>query len=225
MKKLICFAFIANLIISFGCMIDNPNKKQVFIPTHIKKIYVFNFLNYTKNDRIVSLLHNELENGIAFSSDISLVKMVTVANGTIEGKIKKLFLQAISRLATGEIDEARYVLQVQVSLDDILKQKKLIDGIVITVVEKVRLRTGQVSDLNLVLDAMAKKMASKIVTMFETGEVPDINAMYGYEDRTFENYSGTLIGKERKNYDLNNDGIDDRYQPFVNTNQITNTGY
>ncbi len=225
MKKIIYFLVFLGLIAVSGCMIDNPNKKSVFIPSHIKKLYVFNFLNYTKNDRIVSLLRNELDNGIAFSSDISLVKIVTEANGTIEGKISSLFLQPISRLSTGEIDEARYVLQVEVSLDDLVKQKKLFDKVAISVVEIVRLRTGQVTDMNLILDSMAKKMAGKIVLMLETGEIPDINSMYGYEDRVFENDNGTLIGKERKNYDLNNDGIDDRQQPFLNTNQMTNTGY
>jgi hypothetical protein len=208
------------LLLLFGaaaCNISNPYKRSNFIPAHVNTVYVFTFLNETKYPNLQELLRRNLEQEVSRSGAIALGKELRFADAVLEGRINKLFLQEINRTPAGLIDQARYCLVLDFSLKDVKKNEYLMTNQPITVIRKVSLQTPPVDDLNLVRESMVSNITFNVVRYCTTGERDDFNLMYGFEDKPLIDDDGTLIGKPAANYDVNNDGIDDRLQGLTNT--------
>lgn len=199
-----------------------PHKQATFIPGHISRVYIFNFLNRSKNREIAVKLVRELERVLDTNQEMGSTADLEKADAIIEGTITRLFFQPLTHTRLGDIDKARYYLETVFSFKDIKKQKYLLKDETLGVVRIVNLHSQPVSDLVQSLDDMLEESAKKITQFCTTGIRPDMNAMYGYEDKPQIEDDGTIIGGQRKNYDRNNDGIDDRYQSLTNSDGLTN---
>lgn len=215
--KLFGGAALFLLLCGASCNISNPYKRSNFIPPHVNTVYVFTFLNETKYPNLQELLRRQLEQEVSKSGAIALGKDLRFADAVLEGKINRFFLQEINRTPAGLIDQARYCLILEFSLKDVKKNEYLMTNQSITVIRKVSLQTPPVDDLNLVRDSMVSNITFNVVRYCTTGERDDFNLLYGFEDKPLIDDDGTLIGKPPANYDVNNDGIDDRLQGLTNS--------
>ncbi|MCK4907653.1 MAG: hypothetical protein KAS64_08885 [Spirochaetes bacterium] len=216
------FNFMIFLLILSVCNIKNPNVKSVFIPEHINKVYVFHFLNNTKIRDFPLKIYSEIETLLSLSNEVSVVSLPKQADAFVEGSIKRLFYQPMTYTSSGDPDRVRYYLEIDFSFKDIKKGKYLLKNEKVFVVRFINLFTPPIADRILTHDEMIKEISGKIVYLCRTGLRQDLNLMYGYENRVLIEDDGTLIGGEKKNYDTNNDGLDDRYQYLTNSDGLTN---
>jgi hypothetical protein len=210
------------LLISANSCGFTANKPAVFIPPHLNDVYVFTFRNDLLHRDLAHNLLDEVEKRLKAVELIRLLEVPAGADGVIEGTLHRLFFQPTVFTPDGRIDQARYCLELDFSFRDLVKDRLLLENEKILVVRVVSLLSPPVSDLVLIQEAMVVEAAERIVRLVTTGMRDDINLMYGYEDQMKVEDDGTLIGKPRRNFDLNNDGIDDRYQTLTNGAAPTN---
>lgn len=215
-------AVAALLAVAGGCA-GTPNKRPRFIPDHVGSVYVFNFLNATRHRELGARFVDELEGCFGRSALLKTVPLPKSADAVVEGRVTRLFFQAVNRTGTGEMDRARWYLEVEFSFRDTREKTDLLTRETVSVARFVNFFTPPVADRTVVLEEMVRELADKLVQFCVSGERRDLNAMYGYENQPLIEDDGTLIGKERKNYDKNNDGIDDRYQTFMTNTSATNS--
>lgn len=163
----------------------------------------------------------ELRRGLeqAFIKNGTLAPVQIPADGGVglEGRIVRLFLQPLTRDATGRIDKARLVLEVQFSLKDLKNGNTLLEDRIQRAVQFVQLQTLPVTDLQQTHDLLVQAVSAKIAFHCLEGRPMDENEMFGHEDKRSDPNSGLLIGKPKNDYDKNNDGVDDRLQGLTNT--------
>jgi len=220
--KLFISCLLPGFLAALSCSISNPSKTVIFIPPHVHSVYVFTFINETGVKGIQNKLRNALQNFILKSTKVSLSRDLRFADAVLQGSIKRLFIQEIDRTSAGWIDKARYCLILNFSLKDIVRNQVLMTNQTITAIQRIRLQTPPLDELVKVREQIVSNISHRIIRYCTTGERDDFNLMYGFEDKPLIDDDGTLVGRKRKNYDLNNDGIDDRLQKPQKSDGLTN---
>lgn len=205
-----------------GCSNSGHYRKTAFIPESLSSLYIFSFLNRSGVSELTGKLRLELEIQFMRDGNLAMADTPGLADVALEGEISKLFLQALTRDPTGNIDRARYVLFVKFTLKDIKNGVILLAERTAFAVTFVQLLTVPVTDLRDAREVLVEQISRSVVYYCINGQPADQNRMYGHEDKHPDKNDTLLIGKPRANRDKNNDGVDDRLQNLTNSDGLTN---
>ena len=214
---------VAGIVAVFiaACAVPSGRKTD-FLPRHVDSVYIARFENQTEHEDLDTILADFLVESFQQKLPFRLVSDPALAELHVTGEIKHIFFHPLTYTQTGELDQARYYMQVFFSIIDVIEDEEFAFEERASAFEEVNLVTFPVADTSLVREELAKEIASQIVYYAQNGRPENINWMYGYEDRDADVGDGVLIGRERRNLDLNNDGMDDRLQLLEDTDGLTN---
>ncbi|HOG64995.1 MAG TPA: hypothetical protein PLD82_06110 [Spirochaetota bacterium] len=203
-------------VVLAGCAAA-PSRHPDFVPDRIKAVYVFSVMAPRDADRVAKRMTGEMSRLLLGQRKVYPVDQISLADGLIEVRIDRLFLEPVSRNADGKIDKARLICDAVFSFRDRSSRAALLENCRLTGVRKVQLVSQPVSDLQAASDQLADELSTWIIDWCMSGKPPRYNPLFGYEDMPDLDTDGILIGRPRNNRDRNNDGIDDALQGLTNS--------
>lgn len=211
LRTLVCLVALA----VSGCA-STPSRHPDFVPETIKSVYVFSVRAPTDARQQAARMTSEMQRLLSVQRKVFPVDELALADGLIEAKIERVFIDPLTRSADGKIDKARWCLDVEFSFKDVKKKTFLLERCKLSGVREIQLMTSPVTDTRKTAEIMADEMAAWIVDWCMSGQPPRYNPLFGYEHLPDTESDGLLIGKPRVNRDKNNDGIDDAQQGYTN---------
>jgi hypothetical protein len=202
--------------------VGGGGRKLDFLPPHINTVYFFSFSNESGHPELEPLLRQYLSEEFRAAMPFEIVDRPQDADLVVSGSIRSIFFQALTLTATGAMDKARYYLEMQFSFKDVRTRMLLIEEEPVSALVLINLVSPPVADLEQMRMDMVRAIARHIVHYAKTGRPENVNLMYGYEDQLTDPDGGILIGRERRNLDLDNDGLDDRLQMLHDSDGLTN---
>lgn len=209
-------AWLAGLLLAFIACTSAPSRYPGFIPDDLKAVYVFSVMGPATVSRMATRMTGEIIRLLSAQRKVYPVDELPLADGLIEARIERFFLEPLSRSADGKIDRARWCCEVEFSFRDTRRKILLLDRSHLTGVRRVQLVSPPVSDLATVSEEIADELSAWIVDWCLSGKPPHYNSLFGYEDLPEREKEGVLIGKPKVNKDINNDGVDDSLQGLTN---------
>jgi len=200
----------------FAACATAPSRHPDFVPDDLKAVYVFSVMAPADAGRMAARMTREIVRLLSSQRKVYPVDELPLADGLIEVRVERIFLEPVSRSADGKVDRARWCCEVEFSFRDTRRKSLLLDRSRLIGVRQVQLVTPPVTDLETVSESMADQISAWIVDWCMSGKPPRYNPLFGYEHLPDTDSNGILIGKPRANRDKNNDGIDDALQGLTN---------